>query len=72
MMIASNIEDQLEVQVRIDDGLSQRVCLKCECRLERGIEDLWDFCSQACTSYERLLAVHIGRLECTKDRPGQP
>ena len=64
-MIVSRIEELLDVQVHLDDVLPQHVCPKCKCRLERGTKDLQDFRSQAHTSYECLLAAHMGTLKCT-------
>ena len=64
-MIVSRIEDLLDIQVRLGDGMPQRVCPKCKCRLERGTEDLQDFWSQACTSYNEhhVAAPHTGPLK---------
>ena len=56
-MIVSRIEDMLDLRVRLDVGLPQRVRMKTK---ESGREGLRHFRSRARTSYERLLAVRMG------------
>ena len=69
-MIVSRIEDMLNLQVRLDYGLPQRVRPKYKHRLlavhmeaqDSGTESLRHFRSQPRTSYERLLAARIWAL----------
>ena len=74
-MIASRKEDMLDLQVCLDDGLSQCIHPEYKCRLETqesGTKRLRHFRNQACTSYEHLLAARMGTLKCTKNGLGQP
>ena len=61
----SRIEDLLNIQGCLDAELPQSVCLKSKYRLEmleRGGEDLQRFLGQARSSYEYVLAAHMGPL----------
>ena len=56
----SRIDDLLHVEVLPNNGLHQRICEKCKCRLqtlEKAAEDSKNFCSQASASYETLLVL---------------
>ena len=68
------MEDMLDFQVRLDDGLPQRVRPSTKYRLstqESGTEGLRHFRSQARTNYERLLAARMGTLKHTNNGLGQ-
>ena len=68
--LSTRIKDLLDIEVGLDNGLSQHICQRCKRRLEtleRAAEDLRDFHSQARRNYQRLLAAHRGSLKRPKE-----